>query len=142
MKRTALKIMLLSLVLISCGPSVEQKAAQEKRLLDSINNSKEQQIVEEKRKLDSASAAGKQQLLEQQQAEQNDANEAIEQENIKQQIIDLNSRLEAEKERLSDLKLPKLLRTADDKAKQIESQTRIVEELKSEIVNLKKQILN
>lgn len=142
MKITALKFMLLSITLSSCGPSAEQKAAQDKRLLDSINNFKEEQIVEEKRKLDSASAAGKQQLLEQQQAEQNEANEAYEQEKLKQQIIDLNSRLEAEKERLSDLKLPKLLRTADEKAKQIESQSRTVEELKLEIDNLKKQLVN
>ncbi len=142
MKITALKFLLFSIVLSSCGQSAEQNAAQEKRFLDSINASKDQELLNEKRRLDSASAAGQQQILEQQQAMQTEASESSEQYYLKQQIIDLTSKLAAEEERLSDLKQPKFLRSANEKADQIEYQTRIVEELRSEIADLEKQIVN
>ena len=142
MKTTAIKFLLISPILSSCGPSAEQNAAQEKRILDSINASNDQQLFDENRRLDSATAAGKQQILEQQQAMQNEAFESSEQDYLKQQIIDLRSKLAAEEERLTDLKQPKFLRSANEKAEQIEYQTRIVEELRSEIADLEKQVPN
>ena len=111
-----------SSVITSCGPSAEQIAA------------------EEKRKLDSATAAGQQQLLEQQAAAQAEADEAANQEALKQQLVDLKSQLAGEEAKLNDTEQFKLLRTADEKAEQIAAQTKIVEELKAQIEEVEKQI--
>jgi len=122
MKKIITTIALLTSVLTSCGPSAEQIAA------------------EEKRKLDSATAAGQQQLLEQQAAAQAEADEAANQEALKQELIDLKSQLAGEEAKLKDIEQFKLLRTADEKAEQIATQTKIVEELKAQIAEVEKQI--
>ena len=122
MKKTIATIAILTSVITSCGPSAEQIAA------------------EEKRKLDSATAAGQQQLLEQQAAAQAEADEAANQEALKQQLIDLKSQLAGEEAKLNDTEQFKLLRTADEKAEQIAAQTKIVEELKAQIEEVEKQI--
>ena len=122
MKKTIATIAILTSVITSCGPSAEQIAA------------------EEKRKLDSATAAGQQQLLEQQAAAQAEADEAANQEALKQQLVDLKSQLAGEEAKLNDTEQFKLLRTADEKAEQIAAQTKIVEELKAQIEEVEKQI--
>lgn len=62
------------------------------------------------------------------------------QDELKQQLIDLKARLEAEQAKLGDTEQFHLLRSADEKSQQIEDQTRIVEELKSKIEDVQKQI--
>ncbi len=122
MKKTIMTISILTAVLISCGPSAEQAAAQEKR------------------KLDSATAAGQQQLLDQQATAQAEADEAANQEALKLQLIDLKGQLAGEESRLNSTEQFTLLRKADEKATQIAEQTKIVEELKAQIIEVEKQI--
>lgn len=62
------------------------------------------------------------------------------QDELKQQLIDLKARLEAEQAKLGDTEQFHLLRSEDEKAQQIEAQTKIVEELKSKIEDIQKQI--
>ena len=68
------------------------------------------------------------------------AAEAAKQDELKQQLIDLKARLEAEQAKLGDTEQFHLLRSEDEKAQQIEAQTKIVEELKSKIEDVQKQI--
>jgi hypothetical protein len=121
MKKT-ITIATLTISLLSCGPSKQELEANQKR------------------QLDSASAAGQQQVLDQQASEQALANEAANQEILKQQLIDLKAQLAAEESKLNDIKQWKLGRTEDEKAQQISDQTRIIEELKNQIIETDKQI--
>ena len=120
--KTTITIATLTISLLSCGPSKQELEANQKR------------------QLDSASAAGQQQVLDQQASEQALANEAANQEILKQQLIDLKAQLAAEESKLNDIKQWKLGRTEDEKAQQISDQTRIIEELKNQIIETDKQI--
>ena len=122
MKKTILTIATLTIFLTGCGPSKEQLEAQQKR------------------QLDSATTAGQQQLLDQQANEQASVNEAANQEALKQQLIDFKAQVAAEESKLNDIQDWKLGRTADEKAQQISDQTRIIEELKNQIIETDKQI--
>ena len=66
--------------------------------------------------------------------------DAAKQEAMKQQLIDLKSQLAAEQSKLDDTEKWKLLRSEDEKAQQIADQTKIVEQLKSQINDVEKQI--
>jgi len=59
---------------------------------------------------------------------------------LKQQLIDFKSQLAAEQSKLDDTEKWKLLRSEDEKAQQIGEQTKVVEQLKSQIDDLEKQI--
>lgn len=68
------------------------------------------------------------------------AADVAKQEAMKQQVIDLKSQLAAEQSKLDDTETWKLLRSEDEKAQQIADQTKIVEQLKSQINDIEKQI--
>lgn len=68
------------------------------------------------------------------------AADAAKQDELKQQLITLKAKLEAERTKLGDVEHFKFLRSAKEKAEQIEAQTKIVEELKSQIREIQKQI--
>ncbi len=122
MKKTITTIAVLVSVLTACGPSKEQIAA------------------EEKRKLDSAATAGQQQLLQQQADDQAKVEAAANQDALKQQLIDLKGQLAAAESRLDDIQKWKLGRSEDEKAQQIEDQTKVIEDLKNQIADTEKQI--
>jgi predicted component of type VI protein secretion system len=122
MKKNITTFVILASVLTSCGPSAEQIAN------------------EEKRKLDSASMAGQNLILEKQAAAEAEANEAANQEALKIQLIELKSQLAGQEAKLNDTEQFKFLRTADEKAEQVAVQTKIIEELKAQILEIEKQI--
>lgn len=68
------------------------------------------------------------------------AADAAKQEELKQQLINLKAQLAAEQSKLDDTETWKLLRSEDEKAQQIAEQTKIVEQLKSQISDISKQI--
>ncbi len=122
MRKSISTIAVLTSVFVSCGPSPEQIA------------------LEEKRKLDSATFAGQQQLLKQQAEEQAKAEEEARQESLKQQLIDLKSQLAGEEVKLKDIEHFKFLRSIDEKVEQIAEQTKSIEEIKAQIAEIESQI--
>ena len=124
MKKTILTISTLMTILTSCGPSKEQLEANEKR------------------KLDSATVAGQQQVIDQQATADAEAADALKQASLKETVIDLKSQLAAEESKMNDIQAYKLLRTADEKDQQVSDQTRVIEELKSQITETEKEIKN
>lgn len=122
MKKT---ITLLSLVIFSlsaCGPS------------------KEEQAIKEKAKMDSVAQATANNIARQQAIQDSIAADAANQEALKEQLINLKAKLEAEQVKLNDTEQFKLLHSKDEKAQQIEEQTKVVEQLKSQIEDIQKQI--
>ena len=142
MKKTIITIASLIITLISCGPSKEQIAAEGTRKNDSAIESKQQQLIEKQAKEQAAFEAGQQQLIEQQAKEQADAEASNNQYALKQQLIDLKSQLAAEESKMDDIQGIKLFRTQDEKSQQIADQTRVIEELKNQIIETEKQIIN
>ncbi|MBS1635243.1 MAG: hypothetical protein JST26_04915 [Bacteroidetes bacterium] len=122
MKRTFTTILAASLFLLSCGPSKEQIEAREKAKNDSI------------------AEAAKAELLNQQMEAQAEADQAANQEVLKQQVIELKGQLAAAEAKLDDINGIKLLRTPEEKQQQIADQTVIIEELKKQIEDTQKQI--
>lgn len=66
--------------------------------------------------------------------------QAEEQASLKQKLIDLKSQLAGAETKLLSIEEFKILRTQDEKAQQVEDQTRVIEELKSQIEEVEKQI--
>jgi hypothetical protein len=122
MKKLLTTILLVNSILISCGPSAEQIAA------------------EEKRKLDSVAATAQQQILDQQAVERAAAEEAANQEMLKQQLIEFKAQLAGAEAKLQNINQFQFGRTSDEKVSQITDQTRVVEEIKAQITDVEKQI--
>ena len=61
---------------------------------------------------------------------------------LKNQLIELKSQLAGEEARLESIQGFIFLRTRSEKAQQITDQTRVIEKLKAEIQEVKKQIRN
>jgi len=111
MKKTPVLLIAIGL-LFACGPSEEEMA------------------MREKSKNDSLFAAAKEQVrLEEQRAAQ------LAQ--LKQQLIDLTALLAGEQARLESIRDFQFLRSSSEKARQIAEQTRVVEELKLQLRELK-----
>lgn len=65
---------------------------------------------------------------------------AEEQALLKEKLIELKSQLAGAETKLSSINDFELLRTKDEKAQQVEEQTRVIEELKSQIEEVEKEI--
>lgn len=113
----------LTALMLACGLSKEEAASIEKAKMDSVVKATEANIASEKAIQDSIDAV------------------AINQEALKAQLIELKGQLAGEESKLNSTEEFKLLRTADEKAAQIAEQTKIVEEIKAQIAEIEKQII-
>lgn len=120
--------LILSIALISmvaCGPSKEQQAA------------------EEKRKNDSIAQAAKTELLHQQAVDDSVKSDKmvkeVTNELTKSSLVDAKGKLAAAESKMEDIKAYHIGRSHADKDKQIEEQTKVIEELKNQIADLEKE---
>jgi hypothetical protein len=111
MKKTISLIIVALTFLSSCGPSKAEK-----------------ELMEMRAKIVADSINAEMQKEAEKQAE------------LKQELIDLKAQLAGEEVKLQSINEFTLLRTKDEKAQQITDQTRIVEELKAQIEEVKAQI--
>ena len=123
MKKSILLLIAIVITFVACGPSKEEIAAIEKAKMDSVAKATEANIARQKAIQDSIDAV------------------AANQEVLKAQLIELKGELAGAESKLNSVAQFKLLRTADEKATQIAEQTKIVEELKTQIAELEKQIV-
>ena len=123
MKKTILLFSLIGITFVACGPSKEEAAALEQIKMDSVAKATENNIARQKAIQDSTDAF------------------AANQEELKSQLINLKGELAGEESKLNSTEQFKLLRSADEKAAQIAEQTKIVEELKAQIADIEKQII-
>jgi hypothetical protein len=79
--------------------------------------------------------AAQQELLRQQKI-------AEQQQELKNMLIELKSRLAGEEQKLQSIEEFHLLRTADEKAQQVADQTKVIEVIKSKIEEVQAQITN
>ena len=124
MKKTVLLISILTVILYSCGPSKAELEAREKAKMDSVAQATKDDIARKQAIQDSIAAIAEEQNV------------------MKQELIVLKAKYAAEYSNLENIYQFKLLRTPDKKAKQIEEQTRIVEQLKSDIKDISNKIKN
>ena len=122
MKNNLILIPLLAISTIACGPSKEELAAKEKAKMDSVAQATQNSIARQQAIQDSITNAAA-------------SNEAM-----KQQLIDFKAQLAAEQSKLDNIQDFKIGRSEDEKAQQIADQTKVVEQLKSQINDLEKQI--
>ena len=113
MIRTLTTLALIT-TLNACGPSAAEIA------------------IREQIKTDSIAKVAKEELL-------NEQAEAEEQKRLKQQLMLLKAELAGAKAKLESIHGFKLLRTQDEKARQITNQTYIIEELKAQIEEINKK---
>lgn len=128
------------LALSACGPSAAEMAIREKAMADSVAFAVQQGIARQQAEAerqkaiaDSIAAVAQQELLRQQAEAENRAL-------MSNQIIELRTRLDVEEAKLRDLDKFHLMRTADEKERQMTNQARIVEELKAQVRELRKQL--
>lgn len=114
--KTKLFILVFAVIsIVACGPSKEEREAQEKANMDSIAKAAQEDLLKQQEHADS-------------------------QKKLKEELIDLNAKLVGEEAKLQNINEFKLLRTIEEKAKQLESQTKVVEKLKAQISEVEKQI--
>jgi organic radical activating enzyme len=124
MTKTILLISTLTIILTSCGPSKAELEAKEKAKMDSVVQATKDDIARKQAIQDSIAALAEEQNV------------------LKQDLVDLKAKYAAEYSKLQNIYQFKLLRTPDEKAQQIEEQTKIVEQLKSDIKDISSKIKN
>lgn len=122
MNQAILSIAAFIIILTGCGPSKEQIA------------------TEERRKLDSALAVGHSLLLPDQTPQPETAADAARQEILKTQFVELKAQLVAEEAKLDNINQFIILRNEAEKEQQIADQATVVENLKSQIEDTRKQL--
>ncbi len=114
------------LLFISCGPSAEQKAAKEKAKMDSVAAATALNIKQQQES-DAASQTAA-------------AEDAANQDALKNQLIELKAQLAGEETKMDDIKKFHLGRLDSEKEQQIADQTAVIERLKNAIIDVDNQI--
>ena len=108
----------MALLLSSCGQSIEEKAATEKKINDSILN------------------VGAQRIKDSIAYEQNKAEIAMKKEEIQEALQQLRVELIAENAKMAAINEYQLLRSAAEKEQQINSQAQVIERIEKNIQDL------
>src|ERR1035437_7683063 len=120
-------------VFISCGPNAEKNAAEKKEKRDSVAQATKNQIAKEKAKQDSIAASEANKAA-------TEAETAVNQEALKNQLIELKAQLAGEETKMDDIKKFHIGRLDSEKEQQIANQTVVIERLKNAITDDENQI--
>ena len=138
-------ILLISLIFTGCGPSQQEIESREKTKMDSIAKITSEQLERrEKDKMDSVAQATAGQIEKQRTTQEAALAETKRNkehsDSLNQQLIHLKAKLEVAESKLHDTKQFQILRTADEKAAQIQRTKEEVEQIKLEISKVESEL--
>ena len=133
MRKVSIYFVFAILAVSSCGPSQEEEAQKQKFLVDSVANATKIEIELERRKNDSINKAEnvKDSIL----IAFKDSSEKAQQ-SLEKEIIELKASLAGEESKLDAIKEFHFGRSSNEKAAQIEGQTKVIESIKLKIASL------
>ena len=137
MNKEKLFLGFLLLGLISCGPSKEEQAAEEKRKIDSTVAATKEQMQAEQSKKDSIKLDNQKKAI--QKKAENEKKEAIK-DSIENRYIELKSELAMQQTKMRNIQEFHIGRTNDEKESQIYYQTKVIEKLNLEINEVRAKI--